>query len=145
MQNLTVKKYQSKDCSVWNEFVLKNKVATFLFDREFMEYHSDRFQDFSLMVYKEDELIAIMPANIKDSVLYSHQGLTYSGLIMEKTCDTSMLVSIYEVLIAFLNQHDIKRLKTIKLISEFIPEQAKSIIKDMDPPFNVSITMAGVS
>lgn len=138
MQNLTVKKYQSKDCSVWNEFVLKNKVATFLFDRDFMEYHSDRFQDFSLMVYKEDELIAIMPANIKDSVLYSHQGLTYGGLIMEKTYDTSVLIAIYEVLIAFLNQHDIKTLK-IKSLPEFYDHTVKNSNKLLTDNFNATV------
>lgn len=138
MQNLTVKKYQSKDCSVWNEFVLKNKVATFLFDRDFMEYHSDRFQDFSLMVYKEDELIAIMPANIKDSVLYSHQGLTYGGLIMEKIYDTSVLIAIYEVLIAFLNQHDIKTLK-IKSLPEFYDHTVKNSNKLSTDNFNATV------
>ena len=32
-----------------------------------MEYHSDRFTDYSLMVYEDQKLIAIMPANIDEN------------------------------------------------------------------------------
>ncbi|MGM5470663.1 hypothetical protein ACS386_10325 [Flavobacteriaceae bacterium LMO-SS05] len=65
-----------------------------------MEYHQDRFEDFSLMVFKKDKLIAILPANKIKNGVYSHQGLTFSGLIK------------------FLNHHQIKslRIKQIPLI-----------------------------
>lgn len=138
MQNITVKKYQSNYHSIWNAFVLKNNSATFLFDRGFMEYHSDRFQDFSLMVYKEDELIAIIPANIKDNVLYSHQGLTYGGLILDKTYEKKVIVAIYEVLIAFLNKHGIKALR-IKSLPEFYDHTIHNTNKILKDNFKATV------
>jgi hypothetical protein len=51
-----------------------------LFHRDFMEYHSDRFQDYSLLIFEEDKLIAVLPANRVEDRL-SHQGLTYGGLV----------------------------------------------------------------
>jgi hypothetical protein len=57
-----------------------------------MEYHADRFTDYSLIVKEDINTVAILPANItKDNVVISHQGLTYGGLIIkrdEKLVDT---------------------------------------------------------
>ena len=46
-----------------------------------MDYHSDRFHDYSLMVYKKEKLIALLPANKVENSLYSHQGLSYGGMV----------------------------------------------------------------
>ena len=46
----------------WDEFVRLSKNGTFLHKRAYMEYHADRFEDHSLLFYKEEELLAILPA-----------------------------------------------------------------------------------
>ena len=46
-----------------------------------MGYHQDRFEDYSLMVYKKEKLIAVLPANASANRVFSHQGLTYGGLL----------------------------------------------------------------
>ena len=66
----------------WNEFVAQSKNGTFLFDRRFMGYHADRFQDYSLMFYDKGRLLAVMPAHVDGDTLVSHGGLTYGGLVM---------------------------------------------------------------
>lgn len=48
-----------------------------------MDYHSDRFQDASIMVFKKNKLVGILPAHSKDGILSSHGGLTYGGLITQ--------------------------------------------------------------
>jgi Acetyltransferase (GNAT) domain len=67
----------------WNGFVAASRNGTFLFDRRFMDYHSDRFYDHSLMFYAGGDLLAILPANlVRDQArLESHGGLTYGGLV----------------------------------------------------------------
>ena len=70
----------------WNGFVARSKNGTFLFDRRFMDYHSDRFADHSLMVFRDRRLYALLPANEKDGTLVSHGGLTYGGLVMDSHC-----------------------------------------------------------
>jgi hypothetical protein len=47
VKNYTVKQYQESDYECWNTFVNQAKNATFLFHRDFMEYHKDRFEDYS--------------------------------------------------------------------------------------------------
>ena len=63
----------------WNAFVAQSKNGTFLFDRRFMDYHADRFQDYSLMFYDEDRLLAVMPAHVDGDCLVTHGGLTYDA------------------------------------------------------------------
>lgn len=71
---------------VWNKFVAESKNGTFLFQRDYMDYHADRFVDCSLLFYKKDELVAVLPANYKEGErrVYSHGGLTYGGLVLSE-------------------------------------------------------------
>lgn len=65
----------------WDSFNHKSKNYLFMFDRDYMDYHNDRFIDNSLMFYKDDELIALLPMNKDGDKLLSHGGLTYGGFI----------------------------------------------------------------
>ena len=47
-----VSRYTAEDKIEWDRFIATAKNATFLFQRDFMDYHQDRFEDFSLMIYK---------------------------------------------------------------------------------------------
>lgn len=78
-------RYNAESQRTWDEFVGRSRNATFLFLRGYMDYHADRFADCSLMAYKGEKLVALLPANITaDSVLHSHQGLTYGGWILPR-------------------------------------------------------------
>ncbi len=101
MQNYSIQKYKKSDCSIWNGFVSTSKNGTFLFHRSFMEYHSDRFHDFSLLIYNRGKLVALFPANIVDAVIHSHQGLTYGGLILSKSVGGEKVKDIVCALIDF--------------------------------------------
>ena len=54
-----VRRYTPDKASEWNRFVAQSKNGTFLFDRRFMDYHADRFEDCSLMVYRRGVLYAL--------------------------------------------------------------------------------------
>ena len=77
-----IRRYTAQQADEWNQFVAQSKNGTFLFDRRYMDYHQDRFHDHSLMCYSNGRLVAVLPANANGGVLYSHQGLTYGGLVM---------------------------------------------------------------
>ena len=79
---ITVIPYNSRLKEEWDSFVEKSRNGTFLHKRGYMEYHSDRFADHSLMFYNCDVPVAVLPAHIKDSCLCSHNGLTYGGLLL---------------------------------------------------------------
>lgn len=78
---IEVRPYEKKFLEQWNVFVRESKTPMFLFDRGFMEYHSDRFKDGSLMFFRNGVLVGIMPASIHGTQLRSHGGLTYGGVL----------------------------------------------------------------
>lgn len=108
---MLIKKFSQECFSIWNEFIKNSKQGTFLLNRNYMDYHSDRFIDSSLMFYNEkNNLIALLPANIKDSVLYSHQGLSYGGLIYGKEAKTTDVLNCFQSLKDYAMQQNIKQL-----------------------------------
>lgn len=78
--------YNQSMKATWDRFVDDSKNGTFLFRRDYMDYHADRFVDCSLMFYKKGELMAVLPANYKaeEQAVYSHGGLTYGGLVLSE-------------------------------------------------------------
>ena len=118
MKQYQVRLYQPQDFSIWNAFISVAKNATFLFDRNFMDYHSERFQDYSLMVFDGDKLIAVLPANRVEDTVYSHQGLTYGGLILTNKAKLSAVISIFKNVLQFLNENSIEKL-IVKTIPSF--------------------------
>lgn len=118
MKEYKVKRYQKEDFAAWNAFVSVAKNATFLFNRDFMDYHSDRFQDYSLMVFDGEKLVAILPANRVEDAVFSHYGLTYGGLVLGQKAKLSSTISIFRTILKFLNQNAIQKL-TIKMLPKF--------------------------
>jgi hypothetical protein len=82
--DIKVQKYHPSIETEWNQFIKTSVAGTFLFHRDFMDYHKERFEDHSLMFYKENQLICCMPAHIKSQVFYSHRGLSYGGWILSE-------------------------------------------------------------
>lgn len=73
-----------------------------MFYRDFMEYHQDRFKDFSLLVFKGEKLMALLPANKVGTTIYSHQGLSYGGLLVAKTIRVKTYLEVVDCLLAHL-------------------------------------------
>ena len=89
--------YCEKDKTEWNDFVSTSRNGTFLFYRDYMEYHSDRFKDYSLIVKdNRGRIIALLPANQKGSLLASHGGLTYGGFIINPKMTTKKMIDVFE-------------------------------------------------
>ncbi|WP_378183304.1 GNAT family N-acetyltransferase [Aquimarina sp. SS2-1] len=118
MPAYTIKKYQLEDYSLWNSFIDGSKNGTFLFHRDFMEYHSDRFEDFSLLIFDGTKLVGVFPANIKNKALHSHQGLTYGGLILDKSIGGEKVKNILIDMTDFLRSREVNSL-IIKSIPGF--------------------------
>ncbi|MDV6168114.1 GNAT family N-acetyltransferase [Flavobacterium sp. DG1-102-2] len=111
----SVVRYSNENCLQWNEVVNSSKNGTFLLNRGFMEYHSDRFEDFSLMVFEGDKPVAILPAHIKENVVYSHWGLTYGGLVYSDKLKLASVIKILGAILSFLYENGVHKLH-VKLI-----------------------------
>ncbi len=79
---IQIKKYSDSQKNEWDVFCNNSKMPLFMFNRNFMDYHKDRFTDCSLLFYEDDNLCAVFPASEKQSELTSHGGLTYGGFIL---------------------------------------------------------------
>lgn len=110
MKHFSIKRYDANDYEQWNAFVSQAKNATFLFHRDFMEYHQDRFEDFSLMAFENEKLIAILPANKVQNTVYSHQGLTYGGLVLLPKAKMNQVIEVFKTFLKFLNDASISTL-----------------------------------
>jgi hypothetical protein len=123
---IKVKKYQKEDKDVWDNFVQNSKNGTFLFERNFMEYHEDRFIDYSLMIFKDEELFAVLPANLSSqNEVFSHSGLTYGGIVLGKEVRLNLYLVLFREILSFLNLMgiDILKLKLLPIFYSNIPSQ----------------------
>ena len=102
--------YSDKDKKQWDAFVQASKNGTFLFQRDFMEYHSDRFDDLSVLFNKNDRVVGLLPGNIKEDVFYTHQGLTYGGLITSRETKALDVLEMFDCAITFLKDKGVREI-----------------------------------
>jgi RimJ/RimL family protein N-acetyltransferase len=105
-----VLRYNPSRKAEWNEFVRRGKNATFMFQRDYMEYHSHRFEDGSLMVFNGGHLQAVLPGNRSGDSLVSHAGLTYGGLVVNHAATLKDVLASFHALLQHLASTGIPRL-----------------------------------
>lgn len=115
--------YNSSKKGEWNDFLCTSKNGTFLFNRDYMDYHKHRFLDNSLMIYKDQDLVALFPANMANNCLVSHGGLTYGGLITDKRMNASLMLKIVNNIVNYSKNKDLNEIvyKAIPYIYHLIP------------------------
>jgi hypothetical protein len=98
---LSVQRYAADQKDKWNGFVAGAKNATFLFHRDYMDYHAARFVDHSLLFDWDGVTVALLPAHEVEAILHSHHGLTYGGLIVGDEMTTSLMLSVFGALVGY--------------------------------------------
>ncbi len=107
----SVARYTPDRQSEWDAFLPGSKNSTFLFYRDYMDYHRDRFPDHSLMVFRNDELAGLLPANLKsDGTLVSHEGLTFGGLVVPRSATLVETLGCFRAVLQHLHLKQISRL-----------------------------------
>ena len=122
---MEIRRYRREDKELWNSFVSKARNATFLFDRNYMDYHADRFDDNSFIFYHKGKLKAVLPANVSGDTLYSHQGLTYGGLLLDKKATVEDVLECFDSLNSWLRENGISKVvyKALPWIYQQYPSQ----------------------
>ena len=104
-------RYDASMAARWDEFARMSRNGTMLHQRGYMDYHSDRFKDCSLVALHEGRLCALLPACIEDDTLWSHRGLTYGGwLVPLKHFDATVMVEVMDAACQWMSDNSIKRL-----------------------------------
>ena len=97
---ISIKKYEAPQREEWNRLVRESSNGLFLFNRDYMDYHADRFVDHSIMFLEDGQPIALFPANIDDArALVSHGGLTFGGLIRTPKLRARNILDLFGCLI----------------------------------------------
>lgn len=102
MAEITIERYTPARKPLWDDLVAASRNATFLLRRDYMDYHADRFADCSLIAMRGDRPLALLPANLRNGELYSHQGLTYGGWILPRhKVDGTDMLAIFDAWLAW--------------------------------------------
>ena len=135
-----IRRYKAERADEWNAFVATSKNGTFLFNRRYMDYHSDRFEDCSLMFYFKNKLYALLPANRRNDTLYTHQGLTYGGLVMGDRCTTALVRELFREMNTWLREAGFK-----KVVYKHVPWVYASLPAEEDLFALTNVCGAGLS
>lgn len=106
---ITIKRYNPNDAAAWDAFVDASKNGTFMLKRGYMDYHADRFTDHSLLFYRDEELVALLPASQHGEELRSHGGLTYGGMITSRKMTVQLMLSLFDSLKEYIQENAIPR------------------------------------
>lgn len=130
-EHLSVTGYEEKYETLWDKFIVEDSVnGTFLQTRRFLSYHPvGRFQDCSYIVWNEKgEIVAVCPAckivDNGETVLYSHMGSTYGGVIIRngKWYKTHKVIEVLKCLEEKWEEDGIKQVILKQLPSLFAIE-----------------------
>lgn len=105
---ISIKRYSEEDKHIWNDYNKRSKVSMFMMDRNYMDYHSNRFHDHSLMFYEEDVLIALFPSCVQNEKLVSHAGLTFGGFITNEKMKQHRMNDCFSALIDYARDQNFK-------------------------------------
>ena len=104
-------KYDHSMQAQWDAFARQSRNGTFLHQRGYMDYHSDRFTDCSLVAMRDSKPCALLPACIDNETLWSHRGLTYGGwLVPFKHFDATVMVEVMDAAVEWMRNNGIRRL-----------------------------------
>jgi len=122
---IRVVQYRAEYKRLWDEFVAQSKNGVFLFRRDYIEYHADRFEDYSLLFFVDEKLVALLPANVKGDSVTSHGGLTFGGVVTDSRMRAGLMLEIFDALREHLNTSGKPRLiyKAIPHIYHSVPAE----------------------
>ena len=95
---IKLRAYDPSDAAAWDAVVGRSRNGNFLHRRGYMDYHADRFVDSSLVVERGAEIVAVFPASVRDTVVTSHGGLTYAGLITTHDLRADNTLAVFELM-----------------------------------------------
>ncbi|MEH6405832.1 MAG: GNAT family N-acetyltransferase [Leeuwenhoekiella sp.] len=118
MSSYKIVRYDPKHKVQWDAFIATAKNTSFLFFREFIGYHNEKFDDYSILVFKDKKVIAALPAHRVDKKLYSHNGLTYGAFVLPEGISFKKVKSIFDMILAYLTENGFEEF-ILKLIPSF--------------------------
>ena len=109
---MRVERFTDAARGLWDDLVRESRTGTFLFLRDYMEYHWDRFEDHSLIFREERGApVALLPACRRGEVLESHGGLTYGGVVSNASMTAGKMLDVFDALLEYLGRESFTLLR----------------------------------
>lgn len=108
--NFELMRYTVEHRSIWDDMVKKSKNGNFLHQRDYMDYHAHRFDEQSVIVFKQGNPVAVFPCNRVGDQIVSHGGLSYGGLIYGNNLHTVTVLEIFYQIAEYYRQVNVKRI-----------------------------------
>ena len=108
---IEITQYTSCQAAEWDKFVRLSKNGTFLFLRDFMDYHADRFEDHSLILRRDGTIVALLPANRRETGLQSHGGLTYGGFVTGAKMSAALMLDLFSTTRGYMAENGLTELR----------------------------------
>jgi hypothetical protein len=109
-RGLSARPYAPEDRDQWDELAASARTRHFMFQRDYMEYHADRFTDASLLVVRGGRPRALFPATRHGGTVISHGGLTFGGMLSGSELTTLRTMEAVAAVSAALRAQGVTRL-----------------------------------
>src|SRR5215217_2463094 len=109
MAALEVVPYEPSLREPWDALVRGARAGCFIFERSYLEYHADRFEDASLVVLDGERPLAALPASRHGDEVVSHGGLTFGSLLSGPELTTARTVEALSLVLEHLRAGGARR------------------------------------
>lgn len=107
--HVRIERYSPENKRRWDEFAARSRERCFIFQRDYIDYHGERFSDHSLLAFKGQRIIALLPLEVDGERAFSHRGLTFGGwLTPTGRFDVFDMDRVFEKLIEYLRTNGVK-------------------------------------
>lgn len=107
---IEIKPYDINQFALWNKVVESSRNGTFLHNRNYMDYHADRFSDHSLILFRNEKPVAVFPASQNKTEITSHGGLTYGGLLSTEALGAEDTLQAFEALATYYKELGVEKI-----------------------------------
>ena len=103
------------DSRSWDSFVFDDSSnGEFMHSRIFLDYHKQKFKDYSLFVVHKSEIVALFPAaatQMHPLDVVSHPGASYGGIVLNKKFGGEGLIQVTKTIIDYYSKIGVHSLK----------------------------------
>lgn len=110
MRGITIERLTPSLVNEWEQVVAQASNGHAMARVPYFTYHANRFEDHSLLFKKASHILAVLPANRDGNVLWSHQGVSFGGLIMSQRARFDDVQEIFKLLLAHLREEGFEKL-----------------------------------
>jgi len=112
--NINLESYTADKKLLWDDFVAKCPMATFLHSRKFLSYHKDKFQEQSLLFFDDkNRLVGVFPAASRlsqNEIIISHPGSTFGGIVHNGKLVGAEITNVLQLIIDFYRNQGAKEI-----------------------------------